>query len=288
MVMMAVMMLWAVIPLGSTMCGVDINVGVVYLVAVGAIGTLGIIFAGWGSNNKYALMSAYRAVAQMISYEVPMVVVLMIPVLLSGSMSMNAIVKAQDVWYILVAPIAAMIYFISSIAEIGRSPFDVLEADSELVAGFNIEYSGLKFGMFFVGDFLHAFTAALLFSTLFLGGWRGPGAEAYPILGVIYLAGKSFIIWFLGILIRGSLPRFRIDQTMGLNWKLFTPLSLSALALTAVVDKLIPSDMTLIRTVALLGLNLVLLLIADRLLKQYRARRPRPIVMSKPRPVARP
>ena len=291
MVVMAVLSLWAVIPLGVTVYGVDINVGVLYIVAIGSIGTLGIILAGWGSNNKYALLGAYRAVAQMLSYEVPTVVSLLIPVMLSGSMSMVDIVESQDVWYIFMAPVPAFIFFVSSIAEVGRSPFDVLEADSELVAGYNIEYSGLKFGFFFVGDFLHAFTTGLLFTTFFLGGWRlGPWTEQIPILGVAVFVAKSTVVWFITLLIRGSMPRFRIDQIMSLNWKYFVPLSLAAVALTAILDKTVLMNVSsiYIKAAVLLVANIVLFVIADRLMSFVLSKRPRPVVISKPLPEARP
>lgn len=232
-----VMLVWGVVPFTVNMFGVDLNVGVLYLVAVGGIAEMGIILAGWGSNNKFALLGAFRAIAQLVSYEVPMVVSLLVPVMLAGSMSLNEIVKAQNMWYIVLAPVPAVIFFLSSIAENGRSPFDLLEADSELVSGFNVEYSGLKFGFYFVGDFLHAFTIALIFSVLFLGGWRGPGAEQYPILGFVWLFIKTWIMYLLGLLIRFSLPRFRIDQMMNLNWKLLTPLSLAAVMTIALINK---------------------------------------------------
>jgi NADH-quinone oxidoreductase subunit H len=236
----AVIMIWAVVPFGITLFGSNLNVGILYIVAVGGLGELGIILAGWGSNNKFALLGAFRAVAQLLSYEVPMVVSLLVPVMLSGSMNLNEIVRAQTVPFIVMAPVAALIFFISSIAENGRAPFDLLEAESEIVAGFNVEYSGLKFGFFFVGDFLHAFTIALLFSVLFLGGWNGPAADTIPILGFVYLMIKTSIMYFLGLLIRFSLPRFRIDQMMALNWKLLVPLSLVTVVMTAIVDKLAP------------------------------------------------
>ena len=156
---MAVVGIWAVIPLAPTLIGSQINIGVLYIVAVGAIGTLGIMIAGMSSNNKYALLGAFRTVAMMVSYAVPMMIALLIPVLLSGSMDMENIVEAQSpMAFIILAPIAALIFFVSSLAEIGRAPFDLLEAESEIVAGFHIEYSGLKFGMFFVAEFLQAFT----------------------------------------------------------------------------------------------------------------------------------
>ncbi len=154
-----VLMLWAVIPLAPTIVGTDLDVGVLYVVALGALGTLGIIMAGWASNNKYALVGAFRTVAQMVSYEVPMVIALMVPVLLAGTMGINSIVFAQSpVWYVVVAPVAALIIFISAIAELGRAPFDLTEAESEIVAGFHIEYTGMKFGMFYAGELLHALT----------------------------------------------------------------------------------------------------------------------------------
>jgi len=171
---MSVVGLWAVLPLAPTVLAADINVGVLYIVSIGAIGTLGIMLAGLSSNNKYALLGAFRTVAMMVSYSVPMVLALLVPVLLSGSMGMQTIVEAQrGVPFILLAPVAGIIFFLSSLAEVGRAPFDLLEADSEIVAGYNIEYSGLKFGMFFVAEFLHAFTISALTATLFLGGWGG-------------------------------------------------------------------------------------------------------------------
>jgi NADH-quinone oxidoreductase subunit H len=235
---MAVVGIWAVIPLAPTLIGAQINVGVLYIVAVGAIGTLGIMVAGMSSNNKYALLGAFRTVAMMVSYAVPMMIALLIPVLLSGSMDMEIIVEAQSpIAFIILAPIAALIFFVSSLAEVGRAPFDLLEAESEIVAGFHIEYSGLKFGMFFVGEFLHAFTISALTATLFLGGWRGPWAELYPLLGLFYFFIKTSIIYFVVIWIRGSFPRIRIDHMNNLNWKLITPLAMASLIFTAIAEK---------------------------------------------------
>lgn len=253
----AVIMIWAVIPFAITIFGASLNVGILYIVAVGGLGELGIVMAGWSSNNKFALLGAFRGVAQLLSYEVPMVISLLIPVMFSGSMNLNEIVRAQqEVPFIVLAPIAALIFFISSIAENGRAPFDLLEAESEIVAGFNIEYSGLKFGFFFVGDFLHAFTIALLFSVIFLGGWLGPFATQIPILGFVYLMIKTSLVYFLGLLIRFSLPRLRIDQMMAFNWKLLVPLSLATVVFTAVVDKL--SSTIYVKIVAMLLVNLIL------------------------------
>ncbi len=233
----AVLLTWAVVPFAKTIVGSDVNVGVLYLVAVGGIGALGIILAGWSSNNKYSLLGAFRAVAQIVSYEVPMVLALLVPVLLGRSMGVNTLVNEQSVWFIIFSPIAAFIFFTSSIAETGRAPFDLLEAESEIVAGYQTEYSGLKFGMFYVGEFLHAFTISALTVTLFLGGWRGPWSEQIPILGVVWFFIKAFIVYFIVALIRISMPRLRIDQMLNFNWKFLTPLALVLLIVTAVVDK---------------------------------------------------
>ena len=266
---MSVVGLWAVVPLAPRLLGSDINVGVLYVVSIGAIGTLSIMLAGISSNNKYALLGAFRTVAQMVSYAVPMVLALIVPTLLAGSMGMVEIVEEQrSIWFLVIAPVAALIFFVSSIAEVGRAPFDLLEAESELVAGFHIEYSGLRFGMFFVAEFLHAFTISALTTTLFLGGWQGPGASEYPLLGLLYFGIKTALVYFVGIWIRGSFPRIRIDQMNQLNWKFITPLALVSLMVTAVVEKLVV-DMGLIRIGVHLGANLLLLLITLWALRTY-------------------
>jgi NADH-quinone oxidoreductase subunit H len=183
--------------------------------------------------------------------------------------------------------VAAFIFLISSIAENGRAPFDLMEADSEIVAGYNIEYSGLKFGMFYVADFLHAFTSALIFSTIFLGGWRGPGAEQIPVLGFVYLLIKTAIVYFILLGLRFSLPRFRIDQMMALNWKYLTPLALVTLMAIAVVNKFVPSSQELVRIGILLLTNLLLFLVADRLLSLFTKRSSQKrLVVSEPRQIA--
>lgn len=286
-VVMSVVSLWAVIPFTLTVVGVELNVGVLYIIGIGGIGELAIIFAGWGSNNKYAMLAAFRALAQLISYEVPMVIALLMPVMFSGKMGLNDIVQAQDVWYIVLCPLAALIFFITSTAENGRTPFDLLEADSELVAGFNIEYSGLRFGFYYVADFLHAFTIGLLFAILFLGGWRGPFVEQVPVLGVFYLFAKAGIVYFIGNWMRASLPRFRIDQMMDVNWKILTPTALALVILTAVVDKLIAPELLYLQAAILFVLNVALLVVIGKVIDWYWARRPRPKVVATLRPVAR-
>ncbi|MEW6568253.1 MAG: NADH-quinone oxidoreductase subunit NuoH [Chloroflexota bacterium] len=272
---LSVVGMWAVIPLAPRLIGTDVNIGVLYIVSVGSIGTLGIMLAGWSSNNKFALIGAFRAVAQLISYEVPMVLALLVPTLLAGSMGMVAIVEAQRTLpFVVVAPLAALLFYITSMAENGRAPFDLLEAESEIATGYNVEYSGLMFGMFFVAEFLHAFTIGALLTTLFLGGWLGPGVDRYPWLGVVYFLLKSSVIWFSIIWVRMSLPRVRIDQMLALNWKLLTPLALAILSVTAVVDKLAPPQ-ALARVGLLLAANAFVLLVTALGMRVYFQRRPR-------------
>jgi NADH-quinone oxidoreductase subunit H len=233
----AIISMWAVIPFAGSIVGTRLNVGVLYIISVGSLGTLAIMMAGWSSNNKYALLGAFRTVAQLVSYEAPLLLSLFIPVMLARSMDMNTIVAAQDVWFVVAAPIAALIFFATSVAEVGRTPFDLLEAESEIVAGFHIEYTGMKFGMFFVAEFLHAFTVGALTAVLFLGGWRGPWAEQVPLLGVVYFMLKAFAGYFVVILMRAALPRIRIDHMLDLNWKFLVPVSLAAIVVTMLVDK---------------------------------------------------
>jgi NADH-quinone oxidoreductase subunit H len=235
----SVITLWAVVPLSSTMVGANINVGVLYVIGISGLGTIAIMMGGWSSNNKFALLGAFRTVAQLVAYEVPMIIALMVPVLLAGSMGVQDIVKAQGtVWYIVAAPIAAALFFITSVAEIGRAPFDLLEAESEIVAGFHIEYTGMKFGMWMLGEFLHAFTIAALTATLFLGGWHGPWATEIPLVGVIWFFAKTFFMYFVVVWSRSTFPRIRVDHLLSLNWKFFTPLALGALVVTSLVNML--------------------------------------------------
>ena len=264
----SVLLSLAVVPLSNTVVGTNLNVGLLYLIAVGGLGEIAVLLAGWGSNNKYALIAAFRATAQLISYEIPMVVTLLIPVILTGSLSMVDLVEAQTVPFLVIAPLAALIYFIANIAENGRAPFDLAEAESELVAGFNTEYSGLKFGMFYVGDFLRAFTSSMVFATIFLGGWRGPWAASVPILGVVYLLIKTMIIWFIGVWIRGSVPRFRIDQMMDVNWKLLTPASLVLVMLTVLIDKGLGFSSLFLRYAVIFVLNIGMAYVLTRLISR--------------------
>ena len=287
----SVMAIWAVIPFANTIYGVDLDVGVVFVLAVGGLAQLGIILAGWGSNNKYALLGGFRALAQLLSYEIPMVITLLIPVMLAGTLSLTGMVTAQDVPFVAVAPLAALIFFIANLAEVSRAPFDLPEADSEIVAGFNIEYSGLKFGFFYVAEFLHGFTSALLFATVFLGGWRGPLAEEIPILGFIYFAIKTSLVYLTILLVDATVPRFRIDQLLNFSWKLLTPLALALLVAMALVDRAMVGmgvESIWIRLPVFLALNAGLFAAGAYFLDRARRRAPRPVVSGGPRPVARP
>lgn len=235
----SVLLLWAVVPFSATTGSANLNVGVLYIIAVGAMGTLAVILAGWSSNNKFALLGAFRAVAMMVSFEIPMVLALMIPVIFVNSLNITEIVANQNIWFVFLTPLAALIFLITSMAEVGRAPFDLTEAESEIVAGYHTEYSGMKFGMFYVGEFLHVFTVGALLGTIFLGGWRGPWAEQIPFLGVIYFYIKAFFGYFLITWWRLSLPRIRIDHMLNFAWKILTPLMLVLLILTAILDRVL-------------------------------------------------
>jgi len=282
----AVLLIWAVVPFAPGWIGTDLNVGVLYIAAVGSFGILSILMAGWSSNNKYALLGAFRAVAQLISYEVPMLITLLVPVLLARSMGLMQVVENQSTWFILFAPLAGVIFMVSSIAEVGRTPFDLLEAESEIVAGYHTEYTGMKFGLFFAGEFLHAFTVGVLFAILFLGGWRGPGAEQFRVLGVIYLMAKAFFGYFIVMWVRSTLPRIRIDHMLSFNWKFLTPLALALLIVTAILEK-IYGDTALRLPVLLIG-NLIIFLLSWVALRTASRRQRRELREFKKRPVAKP
>jgi len=286
MALATVLLLWAVLPFSATTYGTNLNVGVLYIVAVGAISTLGIIMAGWSSNNKYALIGAFRTVAQMVSYEVPMVIALLVPVILARSMGLKDIVDEQVIWFIVAAPIAAILVFVTNIAELGRAPFDLVEAESEIVAGFHIEYTGMKFGLFYAGELLHALTIGGIFSALFLGGWRGPGAETYPILGIFWFFLKMFFMYWVIAWVKYTFPRIRIDQMLNFNWKFLTPLALVVLVVTAILDKVLPHEPLWVYSLGMLAANLVIAWVTLQILRS-RARKERQRV-AEPGPIARP
>lgn len=238
--MMSVLILWAIVPLAPVMLGVDLNVGVLFLIAAGAIGTLSIIMAGWSSNNKFAMIGGFRQVAVMVAFEVPMLTMLMIPTMFAGSMDMNVIIQSQNIWYFILSPLGALIFLIAAIAELGRAPFDLAEGESELVAGFNIEYSGMKFGMFYAGELLHAFTFGGFWAILFFGGYRFLGLEQVsPFLAILILVIKAMIGYWIIMWVKYTMMRIRIDQMLGFNWKFLTPLSFVLLLMTALMNTLL-------------------------------------------------
>jgi len=240
--MMSVLILWAVVPLAPVILGVDLNVGVLFLIAAGAIGTLSIIMAGWASNNKFALIGGFRQVAVMVSFEIPMLTMLMIPVIFTGSMNMNAIIEAQNIWFFWISPLGALIFLIAAIAELGRAPFDLAEGESELVSGFNIEYSGMKFGMFYAGELLHAFTFGGFWAILFFGGYRFLGLEQVsPFLAVLILIIKAMLGYWVIMWVKYTMMRIRIDQMLSFNWKFLTPLAFALLLVTALMNALLDS-----------------------------------------------
>lgn len=268
-VVIAALMMWAVIPFAPGVYGTDLNVGVFFILAISSVSVVALLLAGWGSNNKYALLGAFRSVAQLVSYEVPMVMSLLIPIILAGSMSAERIVVEQSIWFVFVVPLSAIIFFISALAELGRTPFDLLEAESEIVAGYHIEYSGMKFAMFFLAEFISSLFMAALFTTIYLGGWRGPGAIEYPILGLIYFFAKMMFVYFVFVWIRGTLPRVRIDQLLNLNWKFLVPLVLALILVVALVDRLMVDAEDWARALALFASNVVLGLIALEIVRRY-------------------
>ena len=261
--MMSVLILWAVVPLAPAILGVDLNIGALYIIAAGAIGALSIIMAGWSSNNKYALIGAFRQVAVLVSFEIPMLTTLLIPTIFAGSMGMNAITQAQDVWYVFVSPLGALIFLIAAIAELGRAPFDMGEAESELVAGYNIEYSGMKFGMFYAGELLHAFTFGGFWAILFFGGYRFFGLEQVsPFLAVAVILFKAMVGYWVIMWIRYTLLRIRIDHMLAFNWKFLTPLAFVLLMVTAFMNALLADSPGWLYTSGLFLSNLVLAWIA--------------------------
>ena len=238
--MMSVLILWAVVPLAPTVLGVDLNIGALYIIAAGAIGALSIIMAGWSSNNKYALIGAFRQVAVLVSFEIPMLTTLLIPTIFAGSMGMNAITQGQDVWYVFISPLGALIFLIAAIAELGRAPFDMGEAESELVAGYNIEYSGMKFGMFYAGELLHAYTFGGFWAILFFGGYRFFGLEQIsPFLAVAVILFKAMVGYWIIMWIRYTVLRIRIDHMLAFNWRFLTPLAFVLLMMTAFMNALL-------------------------------------------------
>jgi NADH-quinone oxidoreductase subunit H len=243
------LMTFIVIPYGSTinLFGREIalrvthfDVGLLYLFALGSVGVYGLALAGWASNNKYSLMGGLRASAQMISYELALGLSVVGVLMQAGSLDLVKIVEAQGAWYglrwnVIFQPLGYLIFFIAALAETNRIPFDLPEAEAELVAGYHTEYSSMKFAMFFMAEYANMITSASVGTTLFWGGWQGPGVEQFPLLGVVYFTVKVFILLLIFIWIRATLPRFRYDQLMRFGWKVLLPAALVNIVITATV-----------------------------------------------------
>jgi len=245
------LIIWAVVPWGTsiTISGkeiplylADINVGVLYIMAVSSIAVYGIVIAGWSSNSKYPLLGSLRATAQIISYELSLGLAFVGPILISNSMSMVSIVEKQQetAWFIILQPLGFVIFFLAVLAEINRAPFDMPEAEQELVGGYHTEYSGMKFALFFMAEYIKMIAVSAIAATLFLGGYSGPWVESIPWLGPIYLLLKIIILLFVIIWIRATLPRFRYDRLMAFGWKIMLPAALINVFLTAVVIMFLP------------------------------------------------
>lgn len=241
-------LLFAVVPFAPGVIGTNLGVGVFYVLSISSVSVVALLLAGWGSNNKYALLGAFRAVAQLVSYEVPMILSLLVPIILASSMSTMDMVEAQAIPFVIFAPISALIFFVSSLAETGRSPFDLLEAESEIVAGFHTEYSGMVFGLFMAAEYMGIMFMCFLFSTAYLGGYRffgleeivlGNGFQLGRLLGLFITIFKGALVFFVFMWLRATLPRLRIDQLLNFNWKFMVPLMLMILLTVALLDRLI-------------------------------------------------
>lgn len=227
-------LLYAVIPFGKGMSAIDSNVGIFYFIAISATSTISILMAGWSSNNKYSLLGGMRSVAQMISYEIPLVFSMVGVIMLTGSMNLNEIISAQNgIWFIVLQPIAFLIFLISGTAELNRAPFDLPEGEQEIIGGFHTEYTGMRWGLFFLSEYANLVSISALCATLFLGGWHGPFFPSW-----IWFVIKVYILIFVFMWIRWTYPRIRVDHMLNLNWKFMIPLSIANILVTGVGIKI--------------------------------------------------
>ena len=234
-VFLPVLVAFIVIPFSETLVVRDINLGLLLIFSFSALNVVGILIAGWASHNKYSLIGAMRSVSQNVAYEIPILLSAMAVVMMTNSLNLNEIIRAQDkVWFIIYQPLAAIIFLIASTAETNRTPFDIPEADGELVAGFHTEFSGMRFALFFLAEYSNMFIAAALFAVLFLGGWRGP-----VLPGLIWFLLKVYLVVFVVIVARWTFPRTRFDQLMTFSWKILIPFALFNLVFTGLIIKLV-------------------------------------------------
>ena len=231
------LLIFATIPFAPNIGVADLNIGVLFFLAVSSMEIVGLFMAGWGSNNKYALISVMRAVNQIISYDLPLLFAALVPVMLAGSLKMSDIAAAQEggfwfVFYPAIGQLGFLAFMIAGVAAENRTPFDILEAESELVAGFRVEYSGMKFGLIQLGEYAHVIGTSFLAALLFLGAWAGPGPAW---LGPLWFLTKAMLVFLLFTWVRWSFVRIKVDQILAVSWKLLLPLTLALLLLTALV-----------------------------------------------------
>jgi len=239
-VFMPVLVGFLVLPFSPELIIRDMNIGVLLIFAFSTFSVLAILMGGWASNNKYALLGAVRSVAQNVAYEIPLLLAVMSVVLMVNSLQFSQIVDAQSrVWFIFLQPVAGLIYLICATAETNRAPFDIPEAESELVAGFHTEYSGMRFGLFFLAEYTNMFIVSAVATSLFFGGWNGPFGISLGIPGIVWFLLKTYFLIFVIMWVRWTFPRLRFDQLMNFSWKVMIPLSLVNLMVTAVVVKLV-------------------------------------------------
>jgi len=240
MIFMPVLVGFLVLPFGENLIIRDMNIGVLLIFAFSTFSVLAILAGGWASNNKYALLGAVRSVAQNVAYEIPLLLSVLSVVLMVNSLKFSEIVAAQGrVWFFLVQPVAAIIYLICAAAETNRAPFDIPEAESELVAGFHTEYSGMRFGLFFLAEYTNMFIVCAVATSLFFGGWHGPFGFSLGLPGVVWFLLKTYFLLFVMMWVRWTFPRLRFDQLMNFSWKIMIPLSLANLVATAAILKFI-------------------------------------------------
>jgi len=257
-----VLMIFAVVPFRDGALLADLNIGILYVVAISSVSTVGVFMAGWGSNSKYSLLGAMRNVAAVVSYEIPLMLSVISVVLIAGSLSMNQIVMAQTIPFILLQPLGFLLFFIAGCAEINRSPFDLMEADSELVAGFHTEYSGMKFALFYLVEYAEALAISAIITTLFLGGWRGPVLAPW-----LWFVLKVIIVFFVMVWTRTTLPRVRIDQLMALAWKFLFPLALINLIITGIQVLAWPEALPWVMILVNIAIMVILVLLWSRFFK---------------------
>jgi len=239
-IFMPVLVGFLVLPFGPQLILRDMNIGVILVFAFSTFSVLAILAGGWAANNKYALLGAVRSVAQNVAYEIPLLLTVMSVVLMTNSLRFSEIVAAQGkVWFIFLQPVACLLYLICATAETNRAPFDIPEAESELVAGFHTEYSGMRFGLFFLAEYTNMFIVCAVATSLFFGGWYGPFGFDLGLPGVVWFLLKTYLLLFVIMWVRWTFPRIRFDQLMNFSWKVMIPLSLVNLIITAAVLKFV-------------------------------------------------